>query len=138
SRATRKGLVRACHDCSEGGLAVAAAEMSFAGGLGMELSLEGVPAEGWPDHAQQRVRGEDTLLFSESNSRFLVEVRPQMAGAFEKVLRGIPYGLLGRVKKEPIFIIKDRRGRAIVREKIYGLKEAWQSPLSALTASKSA
>ena len=32
-----RGLVRACHDLSEGGLAVAAAEMAFAGGLGMEL-----------------------------------------------------------------------------------------------------
>jgi len=33
SEAIRKGLVRSCHDCSEGGLAVALAEMAFAGGL---------------------------------------------------------------------------------------------------------
>lgn len=43
--ATEKGLVRSCHDCSEGGLAVAAAEMSFAGGYGMELDLSQVPVE---------------------------------------------------------------------------------------------
>lgn len=127
SRATRKGLVRACHDCSEGGLAVAAAEMSFAGGLGMELGLGAVPIEG-------DIKGEDTLLFSESNSRFLVEVRPQMVRAFEKALKGIPYGLLGRVKKEPVFVIKDRHDRTLIREGIYGLKEAWQSPLSTVGA----
>lgn len=32
-RAIREGLVRACHDLSEGGLATAVAEMAFAGGL---------------------------------------------------------------------------------------------------------
>ena len=127
SRATSKGLVRACHDCSEGGLAVAAAEMSFAGGLGMELGLEAVPTEG-------DIKGEDTLLFSESNSRFLVEVRPQVMGAFEKALKGIPYGLLGRVKKEPVFVIKDRHDRTLIHEGIYSLKEAWQSPLSTVGA----
>ena len=45
ANATEKGLVRSCHDCSEGGLAVAAAEMSFAGGYGMELDLSRVPVE---------------------------------------------------------------------------------------------
>ncbi len=43
SKATAAGLVRACHDLSEGGLAVAAAEMAFAGGLGMRLDLARVP-----------------------------------------------------------------------------------------------
>ncbi len=36
-RAIHGGLVRACHDLSEGGLAVAAAEMAFAGGLGAQI-----------------------------------------------------------------------------------------------------
>ena len=42
-RAIRAGLVRACHDLSEGGLAVAVAEMAFAGGevaAGDELLIE--------------------------------------------------------------------------------------------------
>ena len=38
-----QGLVRACHDLSEGGLGVALAEMAFAGGLGADVSLEKVP-----------------------------------------------------------------------------------------------
>ncbi len=44
--AISNGLVRACHDLSEGGLAVAAAEMAFAGGLGARLSLENLPCAG--------------------------------------------------------------------------------------------
>ncbi len=125
SNAIKGDLVRACHDCSEGGLVVAAAEMSFAGGLGMELSLKGVPIEG-------DIQREDTLLFSESNSRFIVEVNPKIARAFEKALKGIPFGLLGRVKKEPVFTIKDRHDRTLISDTIYNLKTSWQAPLHIL------
>ena len=42
-KAIDAGLVRACHDMSEGGLAVAAAEMAFAGNLGARLFLAQAP-----------------------------------------------------------------------------------------------
>ena len=82
-RVIHAGLVRACHDLSEGGLAVAAAEMSFAGGFGAEVDLDAVPRVGELDITAR--------LFSESNTRFLCEVRADNAGAF----RGCPsrYGL---------------------------------------------
>jgi phosphoribosylformylglycinamidine synthase II len=69
-KAIRKGLVHACHDLSEGGLAVAAAEMCIAGRIGMLLDLD----------------NDDTTLalFGESNSRFLVEVESKDAVAFEE------------------------------------------------------
>jgi len=38
-----KGLVRACHDCSEGGIGVAVAEMAFAGELGIKIFLDKIP-----------------------------------------------------------------------------------------------
>ena len=44
--AISRGLVRSCHDLSEGGLAVALAEMALAGGLGAEVSLRDVPLRG--------------------------------------------------------------------------------------------
>jgi phosphoribosylformylglycinamidine synthase len=122
SKASGKGLVRACHDCSEGGLAVAAAEMAFSGGLGMELSLKDVPYEGDTER-------DDVLLFSESNSRFVVEVRPQDTGAFKKIFKGIPCGLLGKVRKDTTFVIKGLHGKPVVHEDIRWLKEAWQAPL---------
>jgi len=77
--AIRKGLVRACHDLSEGGLAVAAAEMALAGLLGLEIDLERVLYK-------EIVGARDIntiLLFSESASRFLVEVSPGQRDAFE-------------------------------------------------------
>ena len=62
ANATGKGLVRSCHDCSEGGIAVTAAEMSFAGGYGMELDLSQVPIE-------EGIVRDDIVLFAESNTR---------------------------------------------------------------------
>ena len=61
------GLVRSCHDLSEGGLALALAEMAFAGGLGVEASISGVCPE-----------SHDAVdaLFSESQTRFVLEVEP--------------------------------------------------------------
>ena len=44
--AMRKGLVRSCHDCSDGGLGVALAETAFAGELGMSVDLRQVPCDG--------------------------------------------------------------------------------------------
>lgn len=37
--AIQEGLIRSCHDCSDGGLGVALAETAFAGGFGMEIDL---------------------------------------------------------------------------------------------------
>ena len=74
SLAIDQGLVRSCHDCSEGGIGAAAAEMAFAGGLGMHLSLAGVPRDA-------DVTADAVLLFSESNSRFIVEVAPGERGS---------------------------------------------------------
>ncbi|WP_295104080.1 AIR synthase-related protein, partial [uncultured Candidatus Kuenenia sp.] len=76
SLAASKKLIRSCHDCSEGGLAVAAAEMAFSGGYGMALNLSAVATEG-------SICRNDTLLFSESNTRFVVEVRPEHQVQFE-------------------------------------------------------
>ncbi len=119
-RAIDAGLVRACHDLSEGGLAVAAAEMAFAGGLGARLSLDAVPAG---DQARQTA----TLLFGESNTRFLCEVRPADAEAFEQALAGVPHARVGRVADDDRFEI--RHATTVIDAEISRLKRAWQQPL---------
>ncbi|MBI5031697.1 MAG: phosphoribosylformylglycinamidine synthase subunit PurL [Chloroflexi bacterium] len=68
-RAMQSGLVRACHDLSEGGLAVAAAEMCIGGRLGMELNVN------------------DEMLFVETNGSLLVEVQPENCAKFESYLQ---------------------------------------------------
>jgi phosphoribosylformylglycinamidine synthase len=94
-RAMGDGLVRACHDLSEGGLAVAAAEMAIAGRLGLDLDLASLPRT--PD-----VETDAVALFSESSARFLVEVAPEDVTAFEEALAGWPTTRLGRVTGDGI------------------------------------
>jgi phosphoribosylformylglycinamidine synthase len=122
SQATKRRMVRSCHDCSEGGIAVAAAEMAFASGFGMTLNLSAVVTEG-------PINKNDTILFSESNSRFIVEVRPEHQQQFETLLKNIPWGLLGKVTAEPILKINGLNNKLVVNENIHDLKEAWQAPL---------
>jgi len=122
SQATKQRIIRSCHDCSEGGLAIAASEMAFAGGYGMILNLSAVVTEG-------SIHRNDTILFSESNTRFVVEVRPEHQKQFEILLKDIPWGLLGKVTSEPILKINGLNKKTIISENIYDLKEAWQLPL---------
>jgi phosphoribosylformylglycinamidine synthase II len=120
--AISEGLVESCHDLSEGGLAVAAAEMAFAGGLGAELQLANVPAShGLPTA---------TLLFSESNTRFLCEVAEDAAHAFEMILEGVPHAAVGIVRDDDRLIIAaaDQSAPAIDAS-IGDLKKFWQHTL---------
>ena len=80
--------MRSCHDLSEGGLAVALAEMCFAGGLGADVSLAPLAVEG--DHLDDATR-----LFSESNTRFLVEVPQAKRDEFLKICSGTPLAEIG-------------------------------------------
>jgi phosphoribosylformylglycinamidine (FGAM) synthase-like enzyme len=120
-RAIDAGLVRACHDLSEGGLAVAAAEMAFAGGRGARISLENVPRD-------QDATGTVVLLFSESNTRFLVEVPPDESEAFETALADVPHARIGEVVDGNALEILDGSD-PVVKSDLASLKEAWQKPL---------
>ncbi len=117
--AIAEGLVASCHDCSEGGLAVALAEMAFAGGLGIEADVRGLPKSG--DCSRT-----DAQLFSESNSRYIVEVTPENYDAFAKRMLNLPFGQVGEVTAGPKLIIRSGQGRTIVDADIEILKEAWQ------------
>jgi phosphoribosylformylglycinamidine synthase len=113
------GLVRACHDLSEGGLGVAAAEMAFAGDRGLRLDLRAVVRATGLDR-------DDVLLFSESPSRFLVEVRPADAAAFEQALAGLRYGRVGLVQERTELIVTGLAGDEVIRASLAELKAAWQ------------
>jgi phosphoribosylformylglycinamidine synthase len=120
--ATQRGLVAACHDLSEGGIGVAAAEMAFAGGLGMTVNLKKVLL-GEP------IDRDDFILFSESNTRFLVEVSSKNKKDFEKVMSGVAFAEVGRVMKDQKFEVYGSKGGIVLSADIADLKEAWQSPL---------
>ncbi len=122
SAATGKGLVRACHDLSEGGIGVAAAEMALAGGLGMTLNLDRVPLG-------EKIARNDSILFSESNSRFLVEVAPEDKRRFEQVMKGIDLAAVGEVTQDNKLEIYGINGEKRVSAPVAELKAAWQKPL---------
>jgi len=137
SKATNRGFVRAAHDCSEGGIAVALAEMAFAGGLGLEVFLGEVPyktrdeGRGTKDEGRKTKNAarNDFVLFSESNSRFIVEVEKSKQKEFEKAMQGVSFGLIGCVSGGRNLKAYGLDGRPCVEADIYDLKEAWQKPL---------
>ncbi|MCU0499298.1 MAG: phosphoribosylformylglycinamidine synthase subunit PurL [Anaerolineae bacterium] len=106
-RAISGGLVSACHDVSEGGLAVAIAEMAIGGRLGANLTLSS---------------GDPVVeLFSESTSRLIVEVAPEHATAFEALFTGLPLTAIGIVEREATLTIGEQ-----VRLPIAQLERAWR------------
>ena len=120
-QAIRQRQVRACHDLSEGGLAVAATEMAMAGGLGMKLDLDPLCDAGLST---------TEVLFSESNSRFLIEVEPQHAESLEAGFAeaGVPLVRLGTM--EPSAELSASAGGQLTLEvSVAAAKAAWQSPL---------
>ena len=114
-----RGMLLSCHDLSEGGLGVAAAEMAFSGNTGMELDLGRL-------NSKER---DDFLLFSESNSRFLVEIPPAKQKSFEKLMRGAPLSRIGRTTKLKQLIVLGTKGDVLVAEQLDRLRNAWKSPL---------
>ncbi len=122
SIATGKGLVKACHDLSDGGLGVALAEMAFAGGLGAFIDLAKVPASEDADR-------DEIILFSQSNGRFLCEVEAGKAEEFEKLLSGVDFAAIGQVTGEKQLRVAGLAGQNIIDESISGFKEAWQKTL---------
>lgn len=124
SRAIRAGLVLSAHDLSEGGLAVAAAEMAFSGHHGLDLDLRALPVQGRLDDARR--------LFSESPTRLLLEVDAARLPALRRLLRDAraPHAVLGTVTQEPVLRVRSSRGR---RDAIHSptevLRKAWRSAL---------
>jgi len=120
SKATDQGLVSSCHDCSDGGLGIALAETAFAGGLGMSIDLRKVPKE--------NVERNDFLLFSESQGRFVVTVKPENSKEFEEIMKDSIFAKIGIVTKND-FVVYGLDGKICIKADIDELKEAWQKTL---------
>ncbi|MCK4595606.1 phosphoribosylformylglycinamidine synthase subunit PurL, partial [candidate division WOR-3 bacterium] len=88
-KSIKEGMVVSCHDCSEGGIGVALAEMCFGSGLGLKINLDAIPSSG--------LREPFSILFSESNSRFILEVDIKRKNEFEEIITGVSYAQIGDV-----------------------------------------
>ncbi len=121
-KANQAGLISSAHDVSEGGIAVALAEMAFAGGLGVTGFVKNVPYQGVR-------RKEEVVLFSESNSRLLLEVEPRHEKSFKKIFAGIAHAKIATVETTPQMIVYGFKDQVIINADIFDLKDIWQTPL---------
>ena len=71
----------------------------------------------------------DFLLFSESNSRFLVEVAPESKDEFEEIMSGSSLACIGQVTNSRFLEIYGMDGNMVVAAPLDELKDAWQRPI---------
>ncbi len=121
SEATQNGLIQSNHDCSDGGLAVALAETAFGGRLGMDIDLTQVKIS-------SSLRP-DILLFSESQSRFVLTIKAEDKAAFESLMAGDIIYCLGQVTESPSLIIKIDE-KVLLDENVFELCNSWKKTLS--------
>ena len=114
--AIEKGFVAACHDVSEGGIGVCLSEMCIGGDIGANIDLSIVSKE---------LRS-DFKLFSESNTRWIIEVKKDRTKDFEKIMKS-SFVKIGEVKGNKL-IIKDNN-KKIVDLKVNILRDCWSSPI---------
>jgi phosphoribosylformylglycinamidine synthase len=111
----RAGLLKAAHDCSDGGLAVALAEMCFGKDLGCRVTL------------RSRLRA-DALLFGEDASRIVVSYPAANGERIEAICKaaGAPFEDIGQVGGSALLI------EGVLEAKIAGLKETWSTAIPKL------
>jgi phosphoribosylformylglycinamidine synthase len=121
SDATERELVHSIHTPTKGGLGIALTKSAFAGGFGLNVALSKIPYSGR--------RRNDIILFSESNSRFIVTVPRDMKEEFELVMQGNTFAEIGSVTDEPRLKIRGVNDHYIINSDINRLKEIWKRPL---------
>jgi phosphoribosylformylglycinamidine synthase len=122
--AIKQGFIRSCHDLSEGGLGVTLAEMCLAGGWGANVDGSLVAAKPEP--------GSDLTvsLFSESNTRFVIEVRNEHENSLISLFSDLPCRRIGTVTEDPQLLITVKNtDKPEISASVADLKEAWQKPL---------
>ncbi len=112
--ANERGLLASCHDCSDGGLAVALAECCFGSGFGCEVEIS---VDAWDLTPTQ-------LLYSESHSRFVASVPAHKLQAFLELM-GEHCHVLGRATLWPHMWVC-HQGEPIIDVWIGHLLDAWQ------------
>jgi phosphoribosylformylglycinamidine synthase len=120
--AMQDGLVRAAHDCSDGGLGVALCEMCFSGEFGAEIDLSRLLADGCTTATE--------LLFSESAARILIEVKQENIARVESLFSGLPLSRIGTVTKSDMIHIKGRKRKPALSVSRIDAKSAWKSTLA--------
>jgi len=115
----KKKYVTACHDISEGGLVVCLAEMAIGGNIGAIIDVSEIGNE----------LRTDFKLFSESNTRWIVEIKKDKQIEFEKQLKKehVTFTLLGKTKGKHL-VIQDNK-KIVIDLDVDVLRECWKKPI---------
>ncbi|MGS0905126.1 phosphoribosylformylglycinamidine synthase subunit PurL [Bacillus altitudinis] len=118
--AIQNGLVQSAHDVSEGGLGVALAESTFGtDGLGTDIQIDLNSA---------------ASLFSESQSRFVVTVKPENREAFAAAVQDAKE--VGTVTNDGVFTVKNQEGQQWIHAAVNELERAWKGAIPCLLKSE--
>ncbi|GFM34552.1 AIR synthase-related protein [Desulfovibrio subterraneus] len=118
--AITSGLVNGCHDCSDGGMVVALAEMALAGRLGASVDLDKLVTVGSLNKAE--------ALYSESASRLVVTVPAAKADAFEALFKGQHIACLGEVTDSGLFTVTSGSSK-LISENVEELAKSFKGTL---------
>ncbi|MDM5214597.1 phosphoribosylformylglycinamidine synthase subunit PurL [Peribacillus sp. NJ4] len=114
--AIQKGLVASAHDLSEGGLAVALAESLFgASKLGAKVNVAGEPV---------------SELFSETQSRFLLSIKPENKTAFEALVEDAK--CIGSVTGDNKLFVATDSDSKVLEADVEDLQTAWKGAIPCL------
>jgi phosphoribosylformylglycinamidine synthase len=123
-QAINESIVESCHDCSEGGLAVAISEMAFSAKKGAHIYIDAVKTEA------DMLLTMSEILFSESNGRFIVEVTPKNNEKFREILNETIFAEIGYVTDNVSIIFENRKDKLRVQENSENLLKIWQSTIN--------
>ncbi len=125
-RAASRGLLSSCHDLSDGGIAVAAAESALGGRIGADIDITRVPVEPPDDRDGTADFVPEQILFCETPSRFMITVKPADRSEVETLFDDFPCVEAGRVRAAGGGL-KFRRGETSLFElSIEEIEEAWK------------
>jgi phosphoribosylformylglycinamidine synthase len=119
-RAIQARCALAAHDLSEGGLGACVAEMAIGGRLGTRIALDDVPGAAG-------LRPEQ-ILFSESQSRILLEVPPDRLDDLRANLHKVPFAVIGEVTQAP-WLAFDTADNTVAAVSLQAAERAWKRPL---------
>ena len=117
SKTIQDGLIRTAHDCSEGGLAVAVAEMCIGGRLGAIIDIDGI-GEG----------DSFSRLWSESLGRIIVAVDSEHEMQFIEAMSDADIHLIGMVTDTQNLIIEDGYDE-LIQADVAALTKSWKEAL---------
>jgi phosphoribosylformylglycinamidine synthase II len=122
--AIRAGMVVACHDCSDGGLLTAVAEMAIGGGIGAGIDLGRVPGR---IAGPNGFVGDLTIAFSETPGRFVCEVPAAESDRFAAQMAGLDWAWIGEVAADHRFSFVRHSDAAAEEIPVEQLARAWRT-----------